>query len=65
MSVMKRGMPPGGVNPVPVKVALRDKFASPKKEQVDQPDVPSFAAAKLNSRGTVSLQASICASPAA
>lgn len=62
---MKRGMPPGGVNPVPVKVALRDKLASPKKEQVDQPHVPSFAAAELNSRGTLLLQASICTSHAA
>ena len=57
---MKRGMPPGGVNPVPVKVALTDKIASPKKEQADQPVVPSFAAAELNSQGTLLLRASIC-----
>lgn len=65
MSVMKRGMPPGGVNPVPVKVALRDKCASPSKEQVHQPDVPSSAAAELNSQGICLLQASICTLEAA
>lgn len=61
---MKRGMPPGGVNPVPVKVAVKDKFASPRKEQMEQSDVPSFAAAELNSRGTLGLH-SICAAEAA
>ena len=48
---MKRGMPPGGINPVPLKVAVKDKFASPRKDQMEQSDVPSCAAAKLNSQG--------------
>ena len=52
MSVMKRGMPPGGVNPVPIKVAVKDTFASPVKGQPGQPDKPSFVAAELNSQGT-------------
>ena len=40
MSVMKQGMPPAGVNPVPVKVSIpQAALASPK--QVKQPDVPS------------------------
>lgn len=65
MSVMKRGMPPGGVNPVPVKVAVKDRFASPRKEHMEQPDVPSFAAAKLNSQGTLGLHSPICAAEAA
>ena len=48
---MKRGMPPGGVNPVPVKVAVRDKFASPVKDQPKQSNAPSFATAELHSQG--------------
>lgn len=62
---MKRGMPPGGVNPVPVKVAVKDKFASPRKEQTEQADVPSFAVAELNSQGTLGWHSSIRAAEAA
>ncbi|KAL3133781.1 hypothetical protein ABBQ32_008261 [Trebouxia sp. C0010 RCD-2024] len=48
MSVMKRGMPPGGMNPVPVKVAVKDKPASPMTQQHMQPDAAKPAVAALN-----------------
>lgn len=48
MSVMKRGMPPGGMNPVPVKVAVKDKPAPPVTEQHVQPDAAKPAVAALN-----------------
>ena len=49
---MKRGMPPGGVNPVPIKVAVKEGFVSPVKATARQPDAPSTAMAGLNSQGT-------------
>lgn len=64
MSVMKRGMPPGGVNPVPIKVAVKGTFASPVKGQPRQPDEPSFVAAELNSQGTHCLDLSVTSNSA-
>ena len=48
MSVMKRGMPPGGMNPVPVKVAVKDKPASPARQQHMQPAASQPVVAELN-----------------
>ncbi len=54
MSVMKRGMPPAGVNPVPIKVSVPAPYASPIKQLGKQPDVASFAAAEPQQRGSAS-----------
>ncbi|DBB17337.1 TPA: hypothetical protein ACH3X3_014380 [Trebouxia sp. C0006] len=51
MSVMKRGMPPAGVNPVPIKVSVPAPYASPVKQLGKQPDVASFAAAEPRQQG--------------
>ncbi|KAL0028252.1 hypothetical protein WJX79_004424 [Trebouxia sp. C0005] len=51
MSVMKRGMPPAGVNPVPIKVSVPAPYASPVKQLGKQPDVASFAAAEPQQQG--------------
>jgi hypothetical protein len=54
MSVMKRGMPPAGVNPVPIKVSVPAPYASPVKQLGKQPDVASFAAAEPRQQGSAS-----------
>ena len=52
---MKRGMPPAGVNPVPIKVSVPAPYASPVKQLDRQPDVASFAAAEPQQQGSASL----------
>lgn len=52
---MKRGMPPAGVNPVPIKVSVPAPYASPVKQLGKQPDVASFAAAEPQQQGIASL----------
>ncbi len=54
MSVMKRGMPPAGVNPVPIKVSVPAPYASPVKQLGKQPDVANFAAAQPQQQGSKS-----------
>ncbi len=55
MSVMKRGMPPAGINPVPIKVSVPAPYAPPVKQLGKQPDVASFAAADPQQQGIASL----------
>ena len=53
MSVMKRGMPPAGVNPVPVKVAVPPAaFAAAAPEQSKQPDVATSVTREAPKQGT-------------
>ena len=54
MSVMKRGMPPAGVNPVPIKVSVPAPYVSPGKQLGKQPDAASFAAAQPQQQGSAS-----------
>ena len=54
MSVMKRGMPPAGVNPVPIKVAVPAAHASsPAKQHGLQPDVATLASAEPIKQGKI------------
>lgn len=54
MSVMKRGMPPAGVNPVPIQVAVPAAHASsPVKQHGLQPDVATLASAEPIKQGKI------------